>query len=76
VSIHFTFGYFPAEVQKCVHELEEALRPFGARPHWGKLFVAKPIDLYPMADKFLAAREQLDPAGKFFGPFLKRSLLH
>ena len=39
VSIHFTAGYFPDHTRRFVEEFEEALKPFKARPHWGKLWV-------------------------------------
>ena len=34
ISIHFTFGHHPVEVMGCVAQIEEALAPFNARPHW------------------------------------------
>ena len=77
VALHFTWKPLQAEVQAVLPELEELLRPFGARPHWGKLFTPSGHDweaLYPrFADfRLLAARH--DPAGKFRNALLDRLL--
>ena len=64
--------------------LEAALQPYGARPHWGKVFTATPVAvaaLYPEMPKFRDALSRYDPQGKFrnafvdeyvFGPALAR----
>ena len=77
VALHFTWKPLQAEVEAVLPELEELLRPFGARPHWGKLFTPSGHDweaLYPrFADfRLLAARH--DPAGKFRNALLDRLL--
>jgi xylitol oxidase len=48
--------------------LEERLAPFGARPHWGKLFTLRPDvvrSLYGRATHFGELRRRYDPTGKF-----------
>ena len=44
VALHFTWKPVQQEVEAVLPELEEALRPFGARPHWGKLFTPGQYD--------------------------------
>lgn len=56
-------------------EVEAALAPFGARPHWGKLFAVSPAALatrYPRLDDFRQLALDLDPAGKFRNEMLDR----
>ncbi|MFW0773407.1 D-arabinono-1,4-lactone oxidase [Paenarthrobacter nitroguajacolicus] len=68
VALHFTWKPRQAEVEAVLPELEEALRPFGARPHWGKLFTPGQYDfaaLYPRFDDFRALAQANDPTGKF-----------
>ena len=57
--------------------IEAALLPLGARPHWGKCFVATADDLeplYPRWEDFRALRAGADPGGKFGNAFLDRVL--
>jgi len=37
VGIHFTWKREPDAVQEMVAQIEDALSPFEARPHWGKV---------------------------------------
>lgn len=74
VSIHFTLGMFPAECHRLVGELEAALAPFDARPHWGKLWLECPVDQYEMAPQFKELRAAMDPTGKFCGAFVQRAI--
>ncbi|WP_095012720.1 D-arabinono-1,4-lactone oxidase [Tsuneonella mangrovi] len=65
LSVH---QYAPMAWQHIFAELEAVLRDHGARPHWGKRHTLGPDDvhaLYPDAARFLAVRQQVDPAGKF-----------
>ncbi len=71
VALHFTWQPRQAEVEAVLPVLEERLAPFGARPHWGKLFHAVPDD-YPRLAAFRTLAESLDPQGKFRNPFLRR----
>ena len=60
LALHFTWRRRPAEVEAVVAQIEAALAPFGARPHWGKVFTAEAdaiAPLYPrMADFLRVAR--------------------
>jgi xylitol oxidase len=54
-------------------DVEAALAPFDARPHWGKLFLgAAP---HPRTPDFLALADRLDPTGKFRNPWCERHLI-
>ncbi|WP_369745714.1 D-arabinono-1,4-lactone oxidase [Paenarthrobacter sp. AMU7] len=68
VALHFTWKPLQSDVEAVLPELEEALRPFGARPHWGKLFTPGQYDfaaLYPRFEDFRALVQANDPTGKF-----------
>ncbi len=68
VALHFTWKPLQTEVEAVLPELEEALRPFGARPHWGKLFTPGQYDfaaLYPRFEDFRSLVQTNDPSGKF-----------
>ena len=75
VAFHFTWIKDPAAVTPVLGRLETALAPYGARPHWGKLFTTDPATvrgLYPRAADFQALAAALDPGGKFTNAFLRR----
>jgi len=77
IGLHFTWKREQEAVEALLVELEAAIRPFGARPHWGKVFTAGAADiapLYPRAGDFLALAERLDPEGKFRNAWFDRSL--
>ena len=38
MALHFTWVREERAVRAAVREIEEALVPLGARPHWGKVF--------------------------------------
>ncbi|WP_461173209.1 FAD-binding protein [Arthrobacter sp. Z1-9] len=68
VALHFTWKPLQAEVEALLPELEDLLRPFGARPHWGKLFSPGGHDwetLYPRFAGFRSLASSHDPEGKF-----------
>jgi xylitol oxidase len=68
VALHFTWKPLQPEVEALLPELEDALRPFGARPHWGKLFSPAGHDwesLYPRFAAFRSLASSHDPEGKF-----------
>ncbi|HVS98324.1 MAG TPA: D-arabinono-1,4-lactone oxidase [Puia sp.] len=55
--------------------IEQALFPFGAKPHWGKLFAmphTRLMELYPKMGAFQALLRQHDPHGKFRNAYLDR----
>lgn len=72
MGIHFTWHFEPDAVLALLPVVEEALAPFGARPHWGKLFHEVDRSLYPRLDDFVALAEQLDPERKFGNEWLER----
>ncbi len=75
VAFHFTWLLDPDGVYAVLPVLEAALRPFGARPHWGKCFTleaAELRELFPRLDDFVALRDEADPTRKFGNDFLAR----
>jgi xylitol oxidase len=65
-------------VRAVLAEVEAALAPFGARPHWGKLFLAGAADLAPRYERlgdFTALAGRLDPRGVFVNDWLRRHVL-
>lgn len=74
LGIHFTWKFEPDAVLGLIPLVEEALAPFAARPHWGKVFSAPPQHLYPRLPDFVALAEAMDPTGKFRNEFLERNV--
>jgi alditol oxidase len=67
-ALHFTWLPDTAAVLPAVAALENALEPFGTRPHWGKVFgtaPAKVASLWPKLTDFAALARRQDPTGKF-----------
>jgi xylitol oxidase len=78
VAIHFTWKREPAAVRRALIDVEAALLAFGARPHWGKLFLADAAAVAPLYQRlsdFRALAERLDPRGAFRNPWLERHVL-
>lgn len=83
MALHMTFGahdQYADGAAQAARELEAALRPYGARPHWGKLFHARHESAADTADlasigelyapgnrleRFKALCAEHDPDGKF-----------
>ena len=77
LAIHFTWKPEEAVVRKLLPQIEGVLMPFGARPHWGKIFEmpAKTIQQqYPAMGRFRELATELDPQGKFRNEYLNRNL--
>ncbi|MEV4118533.1 FAD-binding protein [Micromonospora sp. NPDC049645] len=77
VSLHFTWRWDPSAVRRAIEVVEEALRPFSPRPHWGKLHGMSAATLagrYPRLDRFRALVAEVDPAGTFRSPLVERLL--
>jgi xylitol oxidase len=77
VGIHFTWLPRQEEVEALLPVIEEALAPFDARPHWGKLFTtdqARLAKLYPRLGDFREVVARLDPQGVFGNDYLRRVL--
>jgi alditol oxidase len=66
LAIHFTWRNLPGQVNAVVREVEAALAPLRARPHWGKVSHVQADQLEPLYSRLGDARalfERLDPAG-------------
>src|SRR4051794_27683515 len=72
LAIHFTWVRDQAGVERALRDVEEALLPLGAVPHWGKLFLAPPRA--GRAGDFIALAQRLDPRGAFRNDWLERNL--
>ncbi|WP_406143130.1 FAD-binding protein [Streptomyces sp. NBC_01012] len=73
VAFHFTWVPDTAAVTPALRAIEEALAPFGARPHWGKVFTTPPgalRELYGHYGDFERLTERFDPTGTFRNDFL------
>lgn len=78
IAIHFTWKRGWENVQKLLPAIETKLRPFGVRPHWGKLFTLEPAYLQEQYERmvdFTNLMKKMDPKGKFVNGFLKENLL-
>jgi alditol oxidase len=78
VAIHFTWAPDQAAVELALAEVEAVLMPYGARPHWGKLFLAPAADLasgYDRLADFSALAQRLDPERKFRNRWLEAHVL-
>lgn len=74
-AFHFTWKTDWPNVRALLPAIEAALKPFRARPHWGKLFTMPASDVrasYPMLDAFRALIDEFDPGGKFRNAYLDR----
>ena len=74
-TIHFTWKPEWEAVRQLLPQIERALAPFGAKPHWGKLFTmdhARLRELYPRLREFQDLLRHYDPGGKFRNAFLNR----
>lgn len=75
VIIHFTWENRDAEVRAALVDIEAALAPFAARPHWGKLHLFDRERLEAVVPRLADARavyERLDPEGRFVNDHLVR----
>ena len=75
LSLGFTWQKHIDEVHALLPRVEEALAPFNARPHWGKLYShdrAALLELWERFDDALTLAESYDPNGTFHNPYLER----
>ncbi|MCA1188529.1 MULTISPECIES: FAD-binding protein [unclassified Saccharopolyspora] len=73
LAIHFTWRRDQAGVAAALPALEAALAPFGARPHWGKVWAMGAdvlAERYPRLADFRALAERWDPQHRFRNEFL------
>jgi len=75
VAVHFTWVRDLERVYAVLPAVEAALLPLGARPHWGKCFLAGVDELeplYPRMADFRSLRAKVDPERVFGNAFLDR----
>lgn len=75
LAIHFTWKNEPDSVHPLLPEIEAALAPFEARPHWGKVNTVDAATLARVHPRLADARalfERLDPAGVFSSDYLEQ----
>jgi len=73
LALQITWGHNARKVIGLLPGLQEALAPFGARPHWGTVW--RRFSLDPVHPKLADARElfeRLDPGGTFSNDHLRR----
>jgi xylitol oxidase len=51
LTLHFTWKNRPQEVRGLLPPMEEVLRPFSARPHWGKWFAMRKEQIAPLYER-------------------------
>lgn len=72
LSMHFTWFKHAEAVDAAVRRIEEALSPFDARPHWGKVFSRGHVGpRYAMLPAFKVIRDRMDPKRKFSNEWLE-----
>ncbi|GAA0997105.1 FAD-binding protein [Subtercola frigoramans] len=74
VALHFTWKPLQTEVEDLLVDLERALAPFDARPHWGKVFTAQANSIAPLyahLPDFVSLADRVDPNQKFRTDFLR-----
>ena len=77
LTIHFTWKNDPDAVARLVPQIQAALAPFDARPHWGKWNTMTATDiapLYPKLPEFVVLAERMDPQHRFRNAYLERVL--
>jgi xylitol oxidase len=77
VAIHFTWKQETEAVLALLPQIEKALAPYNARPHWGKVFTMDPKVLegrYKKLADFKKLIAEYDPHGKFRNSFLERNI--
>lgn len=79
VGLHFTWKPEWERVRQLLPLIEQALEPFGARPHWAKLFMMEPAKVqahYERLTDFRQLLHRFDPEGKFRNAFLDSYIFH
>lgn len=74
IAVH---RYWREDATAYFEGIEEIMRRFGGRPHWGKVHALEQSELrelYPRFDDFLALRDEWDPARIFANEHLERVL--
>ena len=74
IAVH---RYFHEDHEPYFRAVDQIMRGYGGRPHWGKIHYLDDEDVaerYPKFDQFRAVRDRLDPERVFANPYLKRVL--
>src|SRR6266851_876367 len=77
MALHFTWKPEWPAGERILALIEEKLTPFGARPHWAKLFTMPPTRLrsrYAKMSDYQAMLAQYDPNGKFRNEFISKNI--
>ncbi|MCK9794368.1 FAD-binding protein [Isoptericola sp. 4D.3] len=77
LALHFTWLPREDDVRALLPEVEAALLPLGARPHWGKvstLDAPTAAALFPRFDEFRELAGRFDPQGRLHGGLVGRLL--
>ena len=77
MGFHFTWKPEWPAVKNVLPMIEAKLAPFGARPHWGKLFTmpgSRIQPLYPELAKYKGLVAMHDASGKFRNRFLESTI--
>ncbi|KAI1699546.1 d-arabinono-1,4-lactone oxidase domain-containing protein [Ditylenchus destructor] len=64
-------------IMEVLPQIEKAILPFGARPHWGKVYVSGPetyLKYYPKLNDWKKLTEKFDPTHKFRNEFLEKNV--
>lgn len=73
LALHFTWKAEPDAVSRIVPKIEAKLAPFQPRPHWGKFFALRGVQIaavYPRWEDFERLAREFDPNGKFRNGFM------
>jgi xylitol oxidase len=79
LAFHFTWAPDTSAVAPVLVRIEEALAPFDARPHWGKISATTPETLaasYSHWNDFAELLTSFDPAGKFRNAYIDHYFPH
>jgi len=72
LSFHFTWVRDQEAVNAAVGHIEQALSPFAALPHWGKVFTERNIGAkYEKLAEFVRLRDRMDSERRFSNPWLE-----
>jgi xylitol oxidase len=82
IAIHFTWGDSTRveHIAPLIEDIQSALRPFGCRPHYGKLNTVGAAELKEVLpaghlDAFLSLVKLHDPEGKFVNEYMRERVL-
>lgn len=79
VGFHFTWKPNGEAVKQILPLIEEKLKPFNARPHWGKVFTMPAERVQSLFEKLPEFRQlmlECDPDGKFRNDFMNEYVMN